>query len=234
MVLPKSKCITSLKIVLFYVGDTCQFSVQKYLKPSIDMRLIVSDMISEDRVASFAEMATTMKKNRIDILKIDKTADLELAMIEQIEPLILDAAHASLDGVLPTATVKGTVAESLRELKKLQETPLFRKGGTSVQGAAGAVLNVLTDLEKGDTVDLEMKGASEWWKGVVSKLVYFFANPRHETGHAKYGKEALRNWVANVHTKQDADVKEIEKSRPFWNFLTKDEWTKVKFLSLIV
>lgn len=195
-------------------------------------RRLVSEIIADDRIASFAEVEQTIKAQSSSALVLDPTFRLELSFLSQAERLIGECVQRAilerLPGTSPEASPTTMEHTSVR-LAELQKSDMVRRSSCSAIGQLESVQLVIDNMMRGISPEVNAN-ASSFFVSVLDRCARFFEFDNGKT--TIKGKEGIQEYSKTLEAKfaqgTVVSVPEIERLRPFWWLLSKDQVVQIE------
>ena len=129
-------------------------------------RLVAKEMLSDESIASFREMRQILEDNSAALRQIDRTFIIELAYLEKADEALDAAIKAKVQALLPSATVHKSFVRVDMEMRELMKSDMCKRCSRSTAGQVEAVLEVLTNMQRGISPDL-LRATSGFYKEVL-------------------------------------------------------------------
>jgi hypothetical protein len=191
-----------------------------FLHAARNCRLCASDLLEPEDPGTpltFREQRGVMLKNKTALLRHDKTARLELHFLEHVDSIVLASTEAGIKELLPSLSKHVSLNACLNSLAVLAETPLMKQATGPAKKMLTNVQDIIGGLIRMDAPAVSAKDTS-FYQYVVGECANFF-QWEHRPSGKKWGKDALSAYVKHVLGQSDANVNDIERTRPYWYLL---------------
>ena len=194
---------------------------------SIAARRVVAELIADDQIASFAEVARIIVARSSSVLVLDRTFRLELCFLDQAEVLIGKAIeHEILSACLPNPldakSGPATLEQAILAITTLRGHDMVKRSNASCIGKLESVQLLLLHMQRGVSPDAATN-MSGFFVTVLERCSLFFT---YGAGEAMTrGTTAIQSYCKKLDDKANegivVEVPEIEALRPFWWLLSR-------------
>jgi hypothetical protein len=188
----------------------------------------VAELIADERIASFKEVARIIASKSSSVLCLDSTFRLELCFLDQAEELIGKAIQKAILNCLPDPTGPSSASsrsmeQAVMQLAMLRRSEMVKRSSPGAIGQLESVLHLVESMQRGVSPEVT-NDLSGFFNLVLDRCAAFF-HYSADKGVTKTGKPAIQECVKNLE-KKFADgavvpVPDIEQLRPFWWLLSK-------------
>jgi hypothetical protein len=143
------------------------------LEDYITARTLVSEMLNDRHLDSFAGMQQLISANAINILAIDRSFELELVLLSKAEPLLEVYVKTKVLEILPGEGAQKTIKQSRLEMEELAKSDCCQKAGTAVVCLVEGYIELLAGLEKGICPNSDPASSSQFYAKVLQACEWF-------------------------------------------------------------
>ena len=190
-------------------------------------RRLVSELIADERIASFSEVARIIAGKISSILVLDPTFRLELCFLDQAEKLIGISIQQAVLGCLPDPSGKElgsqTLAQAAIALCDVLKSEMVKRSCSSAIGQVESVQLVVDNMQRGVSPEVTT-GMSQFFTSVLERCALFFEFAKGTDKEMIRGKPGILACTKALEAKfakgEVVAVAEIEVMRPFWWLLS--------------